>query len=47
MKWENSTKEITLEQAIDTYKHGIALEVNDGKDITVVIEKEPTSRPAK
>ena len=47
MKWKNSTKDLTLEEAIDAYKHGIALEVNDGRDITVVIEKEPIRRQAK
>ena len=44
--YENAAKEITLEQAVEAYKHGIAVEVNDGKDITLEIE-EPTSRPAK
>lgn len=47
MKWKNSTKDLTLEEAIDAYKHGIALEVNDGRDITVVIEKEPIRRQTK
>lgn len=45
--FRNGTKDITLEEAIDAYRYGIALEVNDGKDITVVIEKEPISPPAK
>lgn len=45
--YRNGTKDITLEEAIDAYRHGIALEVNDGKDITVVIEKEPTTDQVK
>lgn len=45
--WENSTKDLTLKQAVDAYRHGIALEVNDGKDITVVIEEEPIRRQTK
>lgn len=45
--YENAAKEITLEQAIKAYEAGIAVIVNDGKDITLEIEKEPTSRPAK
>lgn len=43
MLWKNTTKDLTLEQALDAYKNGIALEVNDGRDITIVIEKEPTT----
>ncbi|HLS53927.1 MAG TPA: hypothetical protein VK031_08135 [Tissierellaceae bacterium] len=45
--YENSAKEITLGQAIDAHKHGIAVIVNDGRDITVVIEKEPTTDQVK
>lgn len=44
MKWENSTKDLTLEEAIDAYKHGIAVIVNDGRDITLEIETVPTSK---
>lgn len=40
--WENATKDLTLEQALNAYEYGICLEVNDGKDITVRIETEPT-----
>lgn len=43
MLWKNTTKEVTLGQAVNAYKNGIVLEVNDGKDITVKIEKEPTT----
>ena len=45
--YENAAKEITLEQAIKAYEAGIAVIVNDGKDVTLEIEKEPTSQPAK
>ena len=45
--YRNGTKDITLEEAIDAYRYGIALEVNDGKDIAVVIEKEPTTDQVK
>lgn len=47
MKWENTTNELTLEQAVEAYKNGVALEVNDGKNITVRIEKEPTTDQSK
>lgn len=36
--YKDSTKELTLEDALLCYEHGIALAVNDGKDITVSIE---------
>lgn len=39
--YKNSAKDITLEQAVNAYKVGIRLEINDGKDITMSIEKEP------
>jgi len=45
--YENAAKEITLEQAIKAYEAGIAVIVNDGKDVTLEIEKEPTSRQTK
>jgi len=45
--YENAAKEITLEQAIKAYEAGIAVIVNDGKDVTLEIEKEPISPPAK
>ena len=47
VQFKNAAKEITLEQAIKAYEAGIAVIVNDGKDVTLEIEKEPTSRPAK
>lgn len=46
LTYKNSAKELTLEQAIKAYEAGIAVIVNDGKDVTLEIE-EPTSRPAK
>ena len=46
--YKNSTKDITVEQAVDAYRVGIILEVNDGKHITMSVdEKEPTSREAE
>jgi len=46
--YENAAKDITLGQAIRMHKRlGIAIEVNDGKDLTLTIEKEPTSRQTK
>ena len=44
--YENAAKEITLEQAIKAYEAGIAVIVNDGKDVTLEIE-EPIRRQAK
>ena len=45
--YENAAEEITLEEAIKAYEAGIAVIVNDGKDGTLVIEKEPIRRQAK
>lgn len=39
IKYENAAKEITLEDAIKCYENGIAMAINDGKDITIEIEK--------
>lgn len=44
--YKNSANLITLEQAIKCYENGISVAVNDGKDVTITIEKEPTSLPA-
>lgn len=46
--FENSTQDMTLEDAIFLYdKYGISIIINDGKDVTLEIEKDPTSLPAK
>lgn len=45
--YKDSAKDITLEQAVEAYKVGIVLEVNDGQHVTMSIEKEPTSREAE
>ncbi len=45
--YKDAAKDITLEQAIKAYEAGIAVIVNDGKDITLEIEKEPIRRQAK
>ena len=45
--YKNAAKELTLEQAIKAYEAGIAVIVNDGKDVTLEIEKEPIRHQAK
>lgn len=41
--FEGAGEYFTVGQAIEGNKEGIYFEVNDGKDITIVIEKEPTT----
>ena len=41
-----NAKGITLGQAVEYYEKGISVAINDGKDVTFEIEKEPTSPPA-
>lgn len=41
-KFNNSAKELTLENAINAYRYGIATKVNDGKHITLEIEGDCT-----
>lgn len=38
--YKNSAHEITLENAVNAYKYGIATIVNDGKHITLKLEEE-------
>lgn len=45
--YENAAKNITLEQATRLHENNIAVIVNDGRDVTLAIEKEPTSRQTK
>lgn len=45
--YKDSAKDITLEVAVNAHKVGITLEVNDGKDVKMSIEKEPISREAE
>ena len=46
--YKDSAKDMTLGSAMMLYKRmNIAVEVNDGKDVTLVIEKEPIRRQAK
>lgn len=45
--YKDSAHLLTLEEVMECYKNGIAMAVNDGKDVTITIEKEPTSPPAK
>ena len=40
LTYKNAAKEMTLEQAINVYKYGIATIINDGKDVTFEIEKK-------
>ena len=42
--YENAAKEITLEEAIKFYENGIAVVINDGKDVTFEIETVSTER---
>lgn len=44
---KNSTSCFTVGEAVEIYKNGISLTVNEGKDIILGIEKEPTRSPAK
>ena len=37
--FKNSAKDFTLGQAVEAHKEGIAIAVNDGKDLTVIIEE--------
>lgn len=41
LTWNDAAGEFTLEQAVKAYEVGVSMEVNDGKDITVRIEREP------
>lgn len=45
--YKDSAKYITLEEVIIAFKYGISTEVNDGKDITLIIDKEPTTDQVK
>ena len=36
--YKNAAKEITLGQAIKFYENGIAVVINDGKDVTFEVE---------
>lgn len=45
--YENAAEEIALEEAIKFYENGIAVVINDGKDVTLEIEKESTADQAK
>lgn len=45
--YEKAAKEMTLEQAINTYKHGIATIITDGRDVTFEIENVSTSEERK
>lgn len=44
VQFKNAAKELTLEQAIKAYEAGIAVIVNDGKDVTLEIEKRAYAR---
>lgn len=41
--YENAAEEITLEEAIKFYENGIAVVINDGKDVTFEVETLSTS----
>ncbi len=38
--FKNAASTLTLQEASEAYKNKIATAVNDGKDITLIIEKE-------
>ena len=40
LTYKDSANQITLEQAINIYKHGIATIITDGRDVTFEIEKK-------
>ena len=44
VEYKDSAHLITLEQAQKAYEAGISISVNDGKDITVSIDREPTDK---
>ena len=37
--YKDGAKDLTLEQAIKAYDHGIITMINDGRDITICLEK--------
>ena len=43
MTYENSADQVTLGQAVELYKLGVAVIVNDGKDVTFEVETLSTS----
>ena len=45
--YENAAKEITLEQAINAYKYGIATIITDGRDVAFEIENVSTGFTVK
>lgn len=40
LTYKDSANQITLEQAINIYKHGIATIITDGRDVTFEIQKK-------
>lgn len=44
VEYKDSAHLITLEQAQKVYEAGISISVNDGKDITVSLDTEPTTK---
>ena len=47
LTYKNAAKEMTLEQAINIYKHGIATIITDGRDVIFEIENVSTSEERK
>jgi len=45
--YENAAKDMTLERATRLHENNIAVIVNDGRDVTLAIEKEPTTDQVK
>lgn len=44
VEYKDSAHLITLEEAQKAYKAGISISVNDGRDITVSLDREPTDK---
>ena len=42
--YKDSAGELTLEEAMKAYEAGISISVNDGRDITVPLDREPTDK---
>ena len=47
VKFESSADQVTLGQAVELYKLGVATVITDGRDVTLEIEKEPTTDQVK
>lgn len=46
-QFKNSASQMTIQDAIELYKIGIATVITDGRDVTFMVEKEPIADQAK